>query len=760
VTIERETSTAATSVHYRTCPLCEATCGLEITMRGDTVVRIRGDRDDVFSRGYLCPKGSTLKQLHEDPDRLRRPVIRRGTTPSQSTWEEVDWDEAFAEVERRLVPLIERHGRDAVAIYLGNPNVHNLAGAIYNRPLIRALGTRNIYSASTVDQMPKHVSSGLLFGSPDAIPVPDLDRTEYLLVLGANPHQSNGSLCTAPDFPGRLRGIRARGGKVVVIDPRRTETADLADEHVFIRPGTDVLFLAAMIHTILRDELVTLGSLADHTTGLEELPTLIEPFGPEAVEPLTGVEAATVRRLAHELTAAPSAAVYGRIGTCTVAFGTLASWAVDVVNILTGNLDRPGGAMFPLAAHARRPSPPGPGRGFVTGRHRSRVHGHPEVRSELPVATLADEIETPGEGQVRALITVAGNPVLSTPNSARLAAALETLELMISVDPYLNETTRHAHVVLPPPSPLARSHYDLAFTGLSVRNIANWSAPIVAPDGPHEHEILARLALIASGQGAGADPAVIDALVLGSLLERATREPELAGTDPAELSAQLQATQPTDRAVEIMIRSGPYGDLFGRRPDGLDFNTLVANPHGIDLGPLQPRIPEILSTPSGRIELVTDPIRADLGRLRSALTDGPETAGLPAADQLLLIGRRHVRSNNSWMHNLEVLVKGKPRCTLLISPYDASRLGLSDGGQATVRSRVGQLTATVEVTDRMMPGVVSLPHGWGHDLPGVRQSVAQARPGVNSNLLTDETRLDPLSGNAVLNGIPVDITPA
>jgi len=749
-------STDTTSLHFRTCPLCEATCGLEITMKHSSdgkveIGRIRGDQDDVFSHGFICPKGSTLKQLHEDPDRLRRPVIRRGDDLATATWEEVTWDEAFAEIERGLMPVLETHGRNAAAIYLGNPNVHNLAGTLYNRALIKALGTKNLFSASTVDQMPKHVSSGLLFGHPDSIPVPDLDRTDFLLMLGANPYESNGSLCTAPDFPGRLKAIQARGGRFVVIDPRRTRTAEEADEHYFIRPGTDGHLLLAIINVLFAEDLVDLGRLEAHTTGVADVKLLVAPFTPEVVAPITGIEVETIVRLAHELAGSPSAAVYGRIGANTVEFGTLTSWAGDVINVLTGNLDRPGGAMFPLAAHSRAGAG-GPGRGFTMGRHASRVRGYPERKSEYPVAALAEEIETPGDGQIRVVITVGGNPALSTPNSARLDAALESLEYMVCVDPYRNETTRHANVILPPPSPMARSHYDLAFYTLAVRNVANWSPPIVEADGPQESEILGRLALIISGMGADADPATIDDLLVQTVLDRAAKSELLADRDPAELLDQLVATTPADRIVEIMIRTGAYGDHFGVKPDGLSMAKLVANPHGIDLGPLEPRVPEVLTTRSGTIELVSQPIIDDMDRMKASLDRHRN-------GELVLVGRRHLRSNNSWMHNVNVLVKGKERCTLQVHPTDAERLGLADGASATVTSRVGSVIAPVEVTEGVMAGVVSLPHGWGHDQDGVQMAVASARPGVNSNVLTDDQAIDPLSGNAVLNAIPVTVAP-
>ncbi len=746
------TDTGDQRVAFRTCPLCEATCGLEITLEGDTVKRIRGDRDDVFSHGFICPKGSTLKQLHEDPDWLRAPVVKDG-----DGWREVTWDEAFAAVEEGLSRVWDAHGRNAVAVYLGNPSVHHMSGALYLRPLIQSFNTRNLCSASTVDQMPKHVSSGLLFGDPGAMPVPDLDRTDFLLMLGANPWESNGSLCTAPDFPGRVKAIQARGGTVVVVDPRRTRTADEADEHVAIRPGGDAHLLLAMIQVVLEEGLGDAGVAGTHSDGLEDLPAAVAPFTPEAVAAVTGLEADDIRRLARAFAAAPTAVAYGRIGTHTVSFGTLAAWAVDALNLVTGNLDRPGGAMFPLAAHSRRRGVQGGGRGFTTGRWTSRVRELPEVRGEIPVASLADEMEAPGEDQVRALVTVAGNPVLSTPDGGRLDAAIAALDFHVAVDPYINETSRHADVILPPPSALTRGHYDLAFYGLAVRNVANYSPPVVPdPDAMPEHEILARLALIAAGQGATADPAIVDDLLFDGLLAslQTASDSPIADRDAEEIRGAVAHHPPEERLVDLMLRAGPYGDGFGTDPDGLSLAKLEDNPHGIDLGALEPRLPGVLKTTSGRVEVLTDPIRTDLERLAASLD--------VSADEgtMVLIGRRHVRSNNSWMHNVDVLVKGKDRCTLQVHPDDADRLGLADGASARVTSRVGTLAAPVEVTDSIRPGVVSLPHGWGHDLPGVEMAVAGKRPGVNVNLLTDGAELDPLSGNAVLNGIPVAVTPA
>jgi len=736
---------ATTRTAYRTCPLCEAACGLQLTVRDERVVTVRGDRDHVFSHGFLCPKGATFGQLCDDPDRLRAPLVRRG-----DRHEEVGWDEAFQAVEAGLRPIIERYGADAVAFYLGNPNVHTMAGGLYLTPLLRAAGSRNIFSASTVDQMPKHVSCGYLYGSALAIPVPDVDRTDFLLMLGANPWESNGSLATAADFPGRLAAIQARGGRFVVVDPRRTRTAEHADEHLFIRPGTDAYLLFGIVHTLYEEGLVDLGELAGHVSGVAEVRELAQGFTPERVAAACAVPAERIRGLARELAAAPTAAVYGRIGTCTVEFGTLTSWLVDVVNVLTGNLDRPGGVMFPMAAHLRPRTGAG-GKGFRAGRWHSRVRGLPEVKGELPVATLADEIETPGDGQVRAFVTVAGNPVLSTPNSARLDRALGGLDFMVSVDPYLNETTRHADVVLPPTDATRKGHYDFSFLALAVRNFAAYSPPVLPPGpaGLDECDILARLTLIVAGRGAGTDPAVLHEQLLGQALDRVAAA---AGIEAAVLRPLVTGDHPAERLLDVALRTGAYGDQFGRRPDGLSLARLLASPHGVDLGPLQPRIPEVLQTPSGTVELAAPPIAADVERLRAALGRRP--------DDLVLVGRRHLRSNNSWMHNVPALVKGRDRCTLQVHPADATRLALADGADAEVRSRAGTVSARVEVTDRVMPGVVSLPHGWGHDLPGTRMPVAAAHPGVNSNVLTDEFAIDVLSGNSVLNGIPVEIKPA
>lgn len=730
----------ARTVH-RICPICEACCGLELQVEGPRITAIRGHAADVFSAGYLCPKGVALKDLHEDPDRLRAPLVRRG-----SRFVEVGWDEAFAEVERRLSPVLAQHGRQALGLAIGNPTVHKLGLAAYMARFIRAAGTPNYFSASTLDQMPKQLSSGLMFGHWLSIAVPDIERCDHLLILGANPAVSNGSLWTVPDFRGKAKALRQRGARLVVVDPRRTETAELADRHHFIRPGGDVFLLLGMVHTLFDEGRVRLRHLAGHVNGLDELAEAVRACPPERMAPSCGIEAADIRALARELAAAERGAAYGRLGTCTQAYGTLASWLIDVLNVLCGHLDAPGGAMFPKAAafQANTVGPPGRGRGIAVGRHRSRVSGAPEVFGELPMGCLAEEVDTPGDGQIKALITIASNPVLSAPDGARLARALDGLEGMVSVDIYLNETTRHAHVILPGLSPFEESHYDPAFSQLSHRNQARFSEAVWAPPPGHpaEWEILLTLIAILQGRGAAADRQALDDELLRAELARS------AGTQADALFDAVSSWRGPERLLDLALRTGPYGS----GPAGLTLARLKAAPDGIDLGPLAPRVPEVLRTPSGRIELAPAMLLDDLQRAVGALGDDR-----PA---LVIVGRRQVRSNNSWLHNLPVLAKGPWRCTLLVHPDDAARHGLHDGAPAEIEGPEGrQVRATVQIDDGMMPGVVSLPHGWGHDLAGTVMQVAAERPGANLNALFDAGARDPLSGNAVLSGVPVTVRP-
>jgi anaerobic selenocysteine-containing dehydrogenase len=720
-------------------------CGLEIHVEGDEVALIRPDRDDVWSHGFICPKGTTLGHLHHDPDRLRAPLVRDG-----DEWREVGWDEAFARCEALLSGVVARHGKEAVSCYIGNPTAHNFSLARYVGLFIALAELPTIYSAGTVDQWPKNVTSMLMYGGMWWIPAPDIQRTHYWLIMGGNPQASQGSLLACPDVIGEIDAIRERGGKVVVIDPRRTGTAEKADEWIAIVPGTDAAFLLAICHVLFADGLVDLGDVADLVAGLDDAQRIAAEFPPERVAETCRIPAETIRRIAHEIAAAPTAAVYGRIGLCNQEFGTLASWLIDVVNILTGNFDRPGGLMFgnPVAWGANSLPDPQWADGVSFGRWKSRVRGAPEVLGQTPVSCMAEEIATPGPGQLKALVTIAGNPVISTPDAGRLDEALPMLECMISIDNYLNETTRHAHVILPGLSALEQPHFDDLITMWAARSFGNFSPAVFAPpaDRPAEWEILTRLAgLLAGMSNTDIDVGMIDDGYFAALCEA-------KGVDATTVMTNYERPGP-ERMLDLQIRTGPFGDRYGENPDGLTLQHFRDRPHGIDLGPMAPRVRELLNTPSGKIELAPEYITNDVPRLAQRLERSRN-------GELLLISRRHLRSNNSWMHNVKVLVKGKDRCTLLIHPDDATRVGVEDGKLARVSSEAGVIDVPVEVSDEMMRGVVSLPHGWGHDKDGTRLSVAREHAGVNNNLLAPGHLVDPLSNNAVVNGIPVEVVAA
>lgn len=687
------------STHLHSCTLCEATCGIAVTVHDGQVLEVRGDREDPRSQGYICPKATALADIHADPDRLRTPLIREGTA-----WREAGWREALDYAAAGL-RAIRRTDRDALAVYHGNPGAHNLGALTYGLPFYHLLGTRNLYSASSMDQLPHMQAAWRMFGHQGMLPIPDIDRTDLFVCLGANPLVSNGSIMTAPDMRGRLAELRRRAGKLVVIDPRRTETAAKADQHLFIRPGTDALLLASMVRVLFAERLVRASRpLAE----VDLLRAAVHEFTPERTAAATGIEPETVRALARALATTERAVMYGRIGVCTQEFGGLCAWLINAINALTGHLDEPGGAMFAQPAIDLLPAAAMAGQTGSFGRFSSRVRGLPEAGGELPIVGLAEEIETPGPGRVRGMLTVAGNPALSAPNGPRLERALAGLEFMVSVDPYLNETTRHANVILPPTVQLERSHYELLLEHVAVRGMAKYS-PAVVPRGReqrHDWEILGGLAT----------------RILGG---------RLGGNLPLP---------PPELFIDLLLRTS-----------GKSLRGLRGSPHGEDLGPLRSCLPNRLFTRDKTVRLAPEVFRADLSRLRTRLDQRPE---------LVLIGRRQPRGNNSWMHNTERLRRGSTRCTLLVHPDDAERLGLSDGGQARLRSASGSLLAPVELSDSVMPGVVSLPHGWGHDRSGTRLRVAGARPGVSFNDVTDTERYDQLTGTAALSGVPVSLAPA
>lgn len=703
-----------TTTKLGVCNLCEAICGLEITVEGREVVSIRGNAADPLSRGYICPKGVSLADVYDDPDRLRRPVRRVGEGPD-AEWVEISWDEALDRVADGLASAVNAHGANAVGVYLGNPNAHSLGAATHGLPFIKSLRTRNRFSASSVDQIPHQFVGWQLYGHQLLLPVPDIDHTSYFLVFGANPMASNGSLMTVPDFPNRLRELKARGGRMVVVDPRRTETAKVATEHHFVRPGTDAVVLLAMLNTLFAEGLTTPPAYVD---SVEAVAAAVAEFTPEVAAGTSGVPAEEIRRITREFAAADGAAAYGRLGVSTHGFGSICQWAIQCLNLLTGNFDRVGGVLFP------EPAVDAVGRRVVGPGHydiwRSRVRQVPEFAGELPVATFREEIETPGEGQIRAVLTVAGNPVLSTPDGKRLAEAFDGLDFMAAIDIYLNETTRHADVILPTTTALERDHYDIVFHGLAVRNTARFT-PAVFPkdkDAKHDWEIYRDLT--------------------------------------ARVTARLDRRMPLKARLVQRARMSvsPTLTLAGLLTTGrrLSWRTLRKNPAGVDLGALRPTMPARLQTKGKRIDLAPPLVVDDLARLRASLAEAP-------GDGLLLIGRRHKSDNNSWMHNTARLTRGKPRHHLLMHPDDLAGRGLEDGALVTVTSRVGAVTVEVRATDDMMPGVVSLPHGYGHQVDGTRLAHASKVPGVSINDLTDPERLD-VSGNAALNGVPVEVAPA
>ncbi|MGB2286746.1 MAG: molybdopterin-dependent oxidoreductase [Porticoccaceae bacterium] len=696
--------------HYRACNLCEAICGLEIKTQGDQVLSIKGDKNDPLSRGYICPKGTAMEDIYTDPDRLRLPVAKQG-----DSWVQISWDEAFDRVAEKLVAVQEQHGPNAVAFYAGNPNVHNYGSMTHANVLRKALQTKVHFSATSLDQLPHHLTSYSLYGHQSLIPVPDIDHCNYMLIIGGNPLASNGSIMTSPDIPKRLKAIQERGGRFVVIDPRRTETANIADQHLFIRPGTDAYLLMAMLNTLFDEDLVNTGHLSDLLIGLADLREACQPFTPELAEQRTGIAAEQIRQLARDMANIEGAVCYGRMGVSVQVHGTLCQWAIQMINILTHSMDVRGGMMLPSPAFGYI-QPGESGAGHFAAFH-SRVSGLPEFGGELPATVMAEEMLTEGEGQIRALVTLAGNPVLSSPNGVQLDKALAGLDFMVSVDFYINETTQHADIILPPTSALEHDHYDLAFLRLAVHNTTRFNDAVFEPisGAKHDWQIFNDLGLaIAARKG-----------------------------------LDIKPLPSPDQLIDFGIQRGPYSAAAGH-PLALTLDKIKQHPHGLDIGPLQPSLADRLCTEDGKIRLIADFITEDIARLAA-------TEQLTEPDEMLLIGRRHIRCNNSWMHNSHRLVKGKPRWQLLMHPDDLVKHGLENNAQVKIQSRIGAVQTQVLASDEVMPGVVSLPHGWGHKRDGVSLNIASEQDGVSCNDLTDERLMDRASGNAALNGVPVKI---
>ena len=736
---------------HRLCTICEANCGIRVHSRGRRVLRIEGDPDDPFSKGHVCPKAHALLEIQEDPDRLRTPMRRTATG-----FEPIGWQEALDWAAEELGAIRDASGPDAIALYRGNPTSHDAESLLYWNAIQTALPTRSQFSAGSVDTWPRFVQAGLMYGGFLNTPVPDIDHCDYLMILGANPVASNGSLMTAPGIKKRLQKLEARGGRLVVVDPRRSETAAIASEYVPIKPGTDAAFVLAMVQVLIAEDRIELGAAAEHVSGLDRLRAEIGSYTPEAVEAACGIEADRIRRLAREIAASPRAVVYGRMGASVQQFGTLAHWAIDLLNILTGNLDRKGGVLFPRPAISLGFAAPNPADGVPFGRATSPVSGYDEIQGEWPAAAFAEEIESDRQDRIRALMIIAGNPASSYPNSDRIDAALEKLEFMVAIDYYVNETTRHADLILPPTTPLEHAGYDIALLHFAVQNTAKWSPAAVPLEDDQLPVWRTLLGLTKRLMGLAAMPdEAVDSILVKQVAERVLPTSRFAGRIDADgVMAALGDEPGPRRLLDLLLRLGVHGDGFGLDPEGLTIQRLEGSVHGVILGDLEPRLPEALSTPSGKIDLVPSRILDDLPRLDRMLAERPRD------ERLRLIGRRDLRSMNSWLHNLPSLTKGRNRCTLQIAPSDAKRLGLEDGGTAQLATATGSLLVPVEINDCMAEGVVSLPHGWGHDLPGVELRIARRLPGVNTNRLLDDACVDVPSGTSVLNGVPVEVSPA
>ena len=722
-------------LHYSTCTLCEAMCGIEVATKGRQILSIKGDKDNPFSQGYSCPKASALKDLYDDPDRLKRPMKKVRLEGGESGWEEITWDEAFDLVANNLHSIQQAHGNNAVGVYLGNPNAHNMGSILFGPYFYRALKSHNRYSATSVDQLPHHIVSRRLFGHISQIPIPDIDHTQHFMIIGGNPLASNGSIMTVPNVKKRLKAIQKRDGKVVVIDPKRSETADISCEHHFIRPGSDVLLLLAMLHVLFDKQLHKMDAILPYAEDIKEVENYVKDYSPQKVSEVTGISASHITQLVTDFCDADSAVCYGRMGASVQAFGTLTQYLIMLFNMLTGNLDKRGGMMFTQPAADVLPVS---GKGSMGG-FTSRVRGLPAFAGEYPVACLAEEILTPGEGQIKAMVIGAGNPVVTTPNAEQLDKAFSELDFMVAVDFYVTETSRHADVILPPVTALERDHYDIVFHNFAVRNFATYSEAVVEIDEDQLTDWQIYLSLAER----------LDALNGKNTAHYAAlwdKQPK--GVVDDLLKAGLYGGKPRSADEEAFAYSNSAADESPVR--GLSLETLKAHPHGIDLGPLQPSLPEALFHEDKKIHLDFDYFMSDLDRVNKHFFDVQNQE-----KSMVLIGRRHLKTNNSWLHNSPRMVKGNNRCTLQLHPDDGKAHGIDHGDKVSVKSRVGQLTIEAEITDAIMPGVVSIPHGWGHNKKGIKLSVASQTPGVNTNILTDDLQVDKLSGNAVLNGVPV-----
>ncbi len=697
----------ATKTHYRTCNLCEAMCGLEITYQNKTILKIEGDKKDDLSKGHICPKAVALQDLYHDKDRLKTPIKR-----TKNGWIDISWEDAYDEITENIKTIQNKYGKNAIGSYRGNPTVHNIGLMLFGAPFLQSIGSNQKYTATSIDQLPHHFASLMMFGHYLMFPIPDIDRTDFMLIMGGNPAVSNGSIMTAPNFSNRLKAIKKREGKVVVVDPRFTQTSKIANQHHYIKPGTDAFLLLALIHVIFQKELDKKGHLKEHLNGWNTIKELVKNYPPEKVTKIVGIEAEEIIQLAKQFATSKTAVCYGRLGLSTQEFGGICQWLVSVLNCITGNLDAEGGALFTKPVIDIVAMSKATGKTGSFNKRQSRVHKLPEFTGEFPVSTLADEILTSGKGQIKCMITIAGNPVLSTPNGTHLEKALESLEYMVAIDIYLNETTKHANIILPTTTGLETTLYDLVFHQFAIRNTAKYSEVLFekTEEQRHDWEILKELTSRLNGQ-----------------------------ENPMNL----------EQTLDYMLHFSAY-----QNPK-LTVAELKKYPHGLDYGALKPQLPERLFTEDKKVELAHPLFLKDIERLNKRLNQLEN--GVNSEYPFSLIGRRHLRSNNSWMHNSERMIKGRNRCTLLIHTQDANSLNIEEGQKVIVTSNVGKVNLPIEITDHIMQGVVSIPHGFGHHRKGTKITIAQENAGVSINDLTNNMQLDVLTGNADFSGTRVKI---
>jgi len=723
--------------HYRTCHLCETMCGIEVEHDGKNIIAIRGDQNDVLSKGNICPKATGLQDIHTDPDRLRKPLIRQRIDPAKKSdkdgWREVEWDEAINFAAEGVAATQRRHGTGAAGSYCGRSTAHNIGALLGVNLLRKGLETRHIYTGSTCDQVPHNFAWHHMLGHQFFATVPDIDRTDYFLMLGTNPKISNGAMMsTGANAYKKLNAIRERGGKAVLIDPRRNETAPYCDEHHFIKPNTDALLLIGLIKSIIDNGLTDLGRLEPYIVGYEQVVRMIDDFELNQIARATGISVETIERLAREFADADKAVCYGRTGVSMVEFGGLCLWLIMVLNIITGNLDKPGGMMFPRNAIDSLPAT-----SSSYDRYRSRIRQRPEFGGEFPMAILGDEILTPGDGQLKALVALAGNMVLSMADGNHTERALSQLEFMVSIDPYLNETTRFADVILPPAGPFEKQHYDLFYHTYDTINWAKYSPALFKPKGK----------------------VYTDYEIIGELMEgiRAKRATSLVQRLTVRVTGWIsRKLLSVDRIIDLGLRFGPYGS--GINPfntTGLNLKRLKKAPHGVFLGELTPCLPKRLFTSDKTIRLAPQPMLDDLPRLKAHLDKLQSQA--EETDTLQIISRLTNRTLG-WMHHSHRLVKGRNPVELIMHPEDARARSITTNTLVRVSTERDAIEVPVRISDDIMPGVVCLPHLWGHNRPGTRQRVANATPGASYNDLTSVATIDELTGNAIFNGVRVHVT--